>query len=121
MVENLTEEKFKEKVFNYDKSKEWNYEGNLPAIVDFYADWCGPCKMIAPILEELSKEYEGKIKIYKINTEEERNLAASFGIMSIPTLLFVPKEGEPQQASGALPKEGFKKIIDDFLLKKNDS
>ena len=120
MVKNLNKEEFKTKVFDFENKKDWKYEGKVPAIIDFYADWCGPCKMISPILDELSKEYEGKIKIYKINTEEEQGLAAAFGIMSIPTLLFVPKKGEPQLSKGALSKDGFKKIIDEFLL-KNDS
>ncbi len=118
MVENLTKENFKEKIFDFESKKEWKYEGKLPAIIDFYADWCGPCKMIAPVLDELAKDYEGKIKIYKVNTEEEKELAGAFGIMSIPSLLFVPMEGKPQMLQGALPKKGFEKVINDILLKK---
>ena len=114
-VEFLTEESFKEKVFNYELNKDWKFEGELPCLIDFYADWCGPCKMVAPILEELQEEYEGKINIYKIDTEAERNLAGMFGIQSIPSLLFVPKDGQPQMAVGALPKETFKKAIADVL------
>jgi thioredoxin len=113
----LTTEEFKEKVFNYEDSKEWNYEGTLPAIIDFYADWCQPCKMVAPILEDLAGEYAGKIVVYKVNTEEETELASVFGIQSIPTLLFIPKEGQPQAAMGALPKQTFEKVIKEILLK----
>lgn len=113
----LTAADFKEKVFNYETNKEWKYEGTLPAIVDFYADWCQPCKMVAPVLEDLAREYAGKIMIYKVNTEEEQELASVFGIQSIPTLLFIPKEGKPQSAMGALPKQTFEKVIKDVLLK----
>ena len=90
-VVHLTTEDFKEKVFNYETGKEWKYEGNLPAIIDFYADWCSPCKMVAPILEDLAREYSGKIMVYKVNTENEQELASVFGIQSIPTFLFIPK------------------------------
>ncbi len=114
-VEFLTEETFKTKVFNFEKNKDWKFEGDLPCIIDFYADWCGPCKMVAPVLEELQGEYEGKINIYKVDTEAERNLSAMFGIQSIPSLLFVPKDGQPQMAMGALPKDTFKKAIADVL------
>jgi len=113
----LTTKDFKEKVFNYETGKEWKYEGTLPAIVDFYADWCQPCKMVAPVLEDLAREYAGQIMIYKVNTEEEQELASVFGIQSIPTLLFIPKEGQPQAAMGALPKQTFEKAIKDVLLK----
>jgi thioredoxin len=116
-VVHLTAQDFKEKVFNYETGKEWKYEGSLPAIVDFYADWCQPCKMVAPVLEELASEYAGKIMVYKVNTENEQELASVFGIQSIPTLLFIPKEGQPQSAMGALPKHTFVKVINDVLLK----
>jgi thioredoxin 1 len=116
MVEHLDKETFKEKVFNYETNKEWKFAGDKPCMVDFYADWCGPCKMVAPILEELSGEYEGKINIYKVNTDKEQELASVFGIQSIPSLLFVPAEGQPQMAMGALPKESFRKAIKDVLL-----
>ena len=116
-MEHLTKQTFQEKVFNYEVNKEWKFEGDLPCIIDFYADWCGPCKMVAPVLEELSKEYDGKINIYKVDTEVEQELAAAFGIRSIPSLLFVPKDEQPQMAQGALPKESFKQVIDDVLLK----
>lgn len=115
-MEHLTKDTFLKKVFNYEKNQEWKYEGELPCLIDFYADWCGPCKMVAPILEELSKEYDGKIVIYKIDTEVEQELAAAFGIRSIPSLLFCPVEGQPQMAAGALPKATLKKAIDEILL-----
>ncbi len=113
----LTNADFKSKVFDYEANKEWKYEGDKPCIIDFYADWCGPCKKVAPILEELAKEYDGKIIVYKIDTEKEKELAGAFGIRSIPSLLFVPAKGQPQMAQGALPKEQFEKIINEFLLK----
>ena len=115
MVEHLTKETFLSKVFNFETNKEWKFEGEKPCIIDFYADWCGPCKMVAPILEELASEYDGKIDIYKIDTEKEQELAAAFGVRSIPSLLFVPKEGQPQMAMGALPKETFEKAFKDVL------
>ena len=112
----LTTQEFKEKVFNYDVNKEWKYAGELPAIIDFYADWCGPCKMVAPILQEIAKDYSGKLIVYKVDTESEQELAAAFGISSIPTLLFVPMTGQPQAAMGALPRQSFDKAIQDILL-----
>ena len=118
-MEHLTKQTFLEKIFNYEKNKDWKFEGELPCIIDFYADWCQPCKMIAPILEELAKEYDGKVNIYKVNTESETELAAAFGIRSIPSLLFVPMNGQPQMAMGALPKDTFKQAIADVLLKED--
>ena len=118
-MEYLTKETFLEKVFDYEKNQEWKFEGTLPCLIDFYADWCGPCKMVAPILEELSKEFEGKINIYKVNTEVEQELAATFGIQSIPSLLFCPKEGKPQMAMGALPKQAMTDAINEVLLASN--
>lgn len=115
MLEHLNKETFKEKVFNFDTNTDWKFEGKVPAIIDFYADWCGPCKMVAPVLEELQKEYGEKINIYKVNTEDQQELAGMFGIRSIPSLLFVPLEGQPQMAMGALPKDSFKKAIADVL------
>ena len=115
MIEHLTAETFKQKVFDYEKNNEWKFEGDKPAIIDFYADWCGPCKMVAPILEELAKEYEGNLNIYKVDTEEEQELAAVFGIRSIPSLLFIPLNDQPQMAMGALPKDTFKKAFKDVL------
>jgi thioredoxin len=115
MIEHLTKVTFLNKVFNYEKNKEWKFEGEKPCIIDFYADWCGPCKMVAPILEELDKDFDGKINVFKVNTEEEQELASAFGIRSIPSFLFVPSEGQPQMAMGALPKETFIKAFRDVL------
>jgi thioredoxin len=115
MLEHLTKETFKEKVFNFELNKEWKYEGKTPCMIDFYADWCGPCKMVAPLLEELQKEYGSELIIYKVNTEDERELSAMFGIQSIPSLLFVPVNGQPQMAMGALPKSTFEKAIEEVL------
>jgi len=114
-MEHLTVDTFKEKIFNYEKNKDWKFEGELPTIIDFYADWCGPCKMVTPVLEDLAKEYEGKLNIYKVNTEDQQELAAAFQIRSIPSILFIPKEGQPQMAMGALQKDSFKKAINDVL------
>jgi thioredoxin 1 len=115
MVEHLTKETFQSKVFNYELSKDWKFEGDKPCIIDFYADWCGPCKMVAPILDELSTEFDGRMNIYKVNTEEEQELASVFGIRSIPSLLFIPKDGQPQMAMGALPRETLIKAFKDVL------
>jgi thioredoxin 1 len=119
-MEHLTTQTFKEKVFNYEVNKDWKFEGDIPCIVDFYADWCGPCKMVAPVLEELSGEYAGKINIYKVDTEKEQELAQVFGIKSIPSILFIPKDGKPQMSMGAMPKESFKQAIDEVLLKSKN-
>lgn len=115
MTENLTRETFLEKVFNYTENKDWKFEGDKPALIDFYADWCGPCKMLAPILDQLSEEYGDKINIYKIDTEAEQELAAAFGIRSIPSMLFCPMDEEPQMANGALPKAELERVIADVL------
>jgi len=115
MLEHLNKESFKEKVFNFELNKEWKYEGKTPCMIDFYADWCGPCKMVAPVLEELQKEYGNNLVIYKVNTEDERELSSIFGIQSIPSLLFVPIDGQPQMAMGALPKSTFEQAIADVL------
>ena len=115
MPEELTKDSFLEKVFNFEENKDWKYEGELPAIVDFWAEWCGPCKTVAPVLEELAKDYKGKINVYKVNTENEQELAGAFGIRSIPSLLFIPIGDQPQMAAGALPKDAFVKIIDEVL------
>jgi thioredoxin len=115
----LTKADFLKKVMNYEENPtEWKYVGDKPCIIDFYANWCGPCKMVAPILEELAAEYEGQIYVYKVNTEEQQELAGAFGIQSIPSLLFCPMEGQPQMAQGALPKETLKEAINEVLLKK---
>jgi len=118
MTEMLTKETFLEKVFNYEVNKEWKFEGELPCIIDFYADWCGPCKALAPVLEALGEEYKGKINIYKIDTEVEQELAAAFAIRSIPSMLFCPGNEQPQMANGALPKQQLEKIIEDVLKVK---
>lgn len=112
----LTTQEFKDQIFDYTIEKDWKYKGNKPALIDFYADWCAPCRMVAPILEELSDEYAGKIDIYKIDTEAEDELSAVFGIQSIPTFLFIPMEGLPMMQPGALPKNIFRKAIDEQLL-----
>jgi thioredoxin 1 len=114
-MEHLTKETFLQKVFDYESEKEWKYKGDKPCIIDFYADWCGPCKMVAPVLETLSKDYEGKVDIYKIDTEKEQELAGIFGIQSIPSILFIPVNGQPQMTTGAIPKAGFVKVIKDVL------
>lgn len=115
----LTKADFLKKVMDYETNpQEWKYLGDKPAIIDFYASWCGPCKMVAPILEELAEEYDGQIYIYKVNTEMEQELAGVFGIRSIPSILFVPMEGQPQMATGAMPKSSFKEAIEQVLLKK---
>jgi len=120
MLEHLTKDTFKEKVFNFEENKEWKFEGDKPCLIDFYADWCQPCKIIAPILEELQDEYNGDLNIYKVNTEQEQELAGMFGIKSIPSLLFVPQDDQPQMAMGALPKDTLEKAIKDVLkVEKN--
>lgn len=114
-MEHLTKETFIEKVFDFEKNKDWKFSGEIPCIIDFYADWCGPCKVVAPVLEEISKEYQGKINVYKVDTEKEQELASVFGIRSIPSILFVPKDGKPQMAMGAMPKEAFVSAIGEVL------
>jgi len=114
-METLTKESFLQKVFNYEQNKEWKFEGNLPCIIDFYADWCGPCKMVEPILQELAQEYQGKLNIYRVDTQAQQELAAAFGIQSIPSMLFVPLNDKPQMAIGALPKKTLKKAVKEVL------
>lgn len=115
----LTKADFLSKVADFEGNpSEWKYLGDKPAIVDFYASWCGPCKSIAPVLEELAAEYAGEIYVYKVDTEKEQELAAAFGIRSIPSLLFIPMTGQPQMAQGAMPKASFKEAIDKVLLNK---
>jgi thioredoxin len=115
MTEHLSTEAFKKTVFDWEKNKDWQYAGELPAIVDFYAQWCGPCKMLGPVLEELSAKYDGKIKVYKVDTDAESELSGAFGISSVPSLLFIPKEGQPRMALGALPKTQLEKAISEVL------
>ncbi len=113
----LTKADFLKKVADYELNPtEWKYLGDKPCIIDFYANWCGPCKMVAPILEELSVEYQDQIHVYKVNTEEEEESAAAFGIRSIPSILFCPMDSQPQMAMGALPKATFKQAISEVLL-----
>lgn len=117
-VINLTETEFLLKVANFETdSGKFTYLGDNPCIIDFYADWCGPCRRVAPILEELSKEYAGKIYIYKINVDKEKKIAALFGISSIPAILFIPQKGKPLMATGLYPKATYVQIINSFLLK----
>ena len=117
-VKVMTNEMFKTQVFNYEKNKQWKYEGKLPAIIDFYADWCGPCRVLSPRVEEIAKQYEGKIVVYKVDTDTERVLAQSMGIQSLPTLLFIPLQGQPTATMGAVPKETLLKAIKEVLLVK---
>lgn len=114
----LTTEQFKARVYDYTKQQQWKYKGELPCIIDFYTTWCGPCRRLAPTLEDLSEEYCGEIVIYKVDIEKERELAAVFGIQSIPTLLFCPSKGRPQIARGLLPKDVLKEAIETVLLTK---
>lgn len=116
MTIHLTKETFLEKVFNYETQKEWSYNGDLPCVIDFWAEWCGPCRAFAPVFEELSNEYAGSVNFYKIDTEAEQELAAVFNIRSIPSILFIPKNGKPQMAMGALPKEALHNAIEEVLV-----
>jgi thioredoxin 1 len=119
IVNQMSTQMFIKLVWDYKtNSKVFTFNGDLPCIIDFYADWCRPCRMVAPIMEEFAKEYDGKIRVYKVNTDAEQELAQLFQIRSIPSVMFVPKSGKPQMTVGALPKESFKKIIDEFLLVK---
>jgi thioredoxin 1 len=118
-VNQMTSDMFNKLVWDYKKNpNEFMFKGDLPVIIDFYADWCRPCRMVAPIMEEFAKEYKGKIRIYKVNTDAEQELAQMFQIRSIPAVMFVPKKGKPQMSVGALPKADFQKIINDFLQVK---
>ena len=120
-VVSLNKAEFLKKVYDFEANpNDWKFEGKHPAIVDFYATWCGPCKALHPVLEELSKEYSGKVDIYQIDVDQEKELAAAFGIRSIPTLLLIPMKEEPRITQGALPKDQLKKAIDEFLLKQNN-
>jgi len=115
MAESLTKDTFLQKVFNYEKNKELEFEGDVPAVIDFWAPWCGPCRMVGPIIDELSKEYAGKLNFYKINVDDEQELAGIFGIRSIPSILFIPKEGKPKMSVGALPKKTLVDTINNEL------
>jgi len=114
----LDNESFKKLVFNYEVNKEWKYEGDMPAIIDFYADWCAPCRQLSPLVDEIAREYAGKIVVYKVDTEKEKALSQSIGITGLPTLLFIPAKGKPQVSMGLLPKTSLVKAINEILLVK---
>ena len=117
-VKHLTYKEFVKQVWNFEKDPNtFTYKGKLPAVIDFYADWCGPCRRVAPIMEKLAEEYDGKLLIYKVNTQYEVDLANAFQIRSIPTVLFIPLEGQPMMQVGALPEEGYRQVIEEKLLK----
>lgn len=115
MPEEMNLELFKAKVFDYEHETEWKFKGERPAIIDFYADWCGPCRMVGPVLEKISTKYTGKLDIYKVNTDSEQELAAMFGVQSIPTLVFIPKNGNPLVSVGALPEKAISRIVKEEL------
>jgi thioredoxin 1 len=115
-VKPLSNNTFKQLVYNYENSNQWKYQGKLPAIIDFYADWCGPCRVLSPRVEAIAKKYEGKIVVYKVNTDDEPKLAQSLGIQNLPTLLFIPLKGQPRATMGALPMETLEKTVSDVLL-----
>lgn len=117
-MENLTLDTFKKKVFDFETNKDWKFAGDKPCIVDFYADWCGPCRMLSPVLGELAEKYAGRLDVYKVNTDEQPQLASLFAVQSIPALLFVPMAGKPQMAVGALPKESLERAIAGTLAVK---
>lgn len=120
--EYLTYETFKQKVWDFEKNPQvWVYEGDVPCVIDFYADWCRPCRMVAPIMDDLAKTYDGKLKIYKVDVDKEKQLAAAFQIRSIPAVLFSPVKGQPMMQAGALPKDQYVRIIEENLLNKNEA
>lgn len=111
----MSKDEFLDKVFDYEKNKEWKFRGSKPCLIDFYADWCGPCKIVSPVVEEIAKDFEGKLDVFKIDTEKELELSAVFGIRSIPSFLFIPMDGQPRMALGALPKDTFVKALKEVL------
>lgn len=117
-ISKLNSDEFRKKVFDYKKHKEWVFEGDRPCIIDFYADWCGPCKMLTPRLEKIAKQYAGKINVYKVNTDEQTEISQAFGIQSLPTILFCPKGSSPQAGMGLISESDLKKAVDEFLLKQ---
>lgn len=121
MVKEMNKTLFIEKIFDYEKNQDWNYKGDLPCVIDFWAPWCGPCKTVSPLLDELSEEYKGQVNFYKINSDEETELSAAFDIKSIPSLLFIPMTGQPKMAIGAHPKDLIKSAIEVELLQKPSS
>ena len=116
----MTTEQFRERIFDYKNEKEWVFKGDKPCVIDFYTTWCGPCKRLAPIMEELSQAYCDQVLFYKVDTEREQELAFLFGINTIPQVLFVPMEGKPMMLKGLYPQDEIVKIIEDFLLKKKE-
>ena len=119
VVQQLTSDVFRKVIYNYDANTEWKYEGTMPVIIDFYADWCPPCRQLSPLVEEIAKEYQGKIIVYKVDTDKERSLAQSLGITSLPTLLYIPAKGKPQVTLGYIPKDTIVKTIEQVLLITN--
>lgn len=118
-VEHLTYDTFLKKVWDFEKDpKEFVFKGKTPAIVDFYADWCGPCRRVAPIMEKLAEEYDGRLAVYKVNTDQEKQLAAAFQVRSIPMVLFIPMEGKPMMQVGAMQEAEYRRVVDEQLLKK---
>lgn len=111
----INEKEFRSEVFDYAKASEWKFAGARPALIDFYADWCGPCRALSPILEEISREYAGRLDVFKVDTEASPELSSVFGIRSIPSLLFVPMQGKPVMAAGLLPKAALKQALRDVL------
>lgn len=114
----LTNDQFKKLVFNYETNKEWKYLGNKPCIIDFYATWCGPCRIMSPRLDEIAKAYAGKLIVYKVDTDQEQVLSSNLGIQSLPTIVFIPQNGKPQASAGVIPKESLVKAIQEVLLVK---
>jgi thioredoxin 1 len=118
-IEHLTKASFKQKVFDFESNKQWKYAGNIPCIIDFYADWCGPCKKLAPTVEQIAKDYKGKINVYKVNVDEQQELAGAFGVQGIPAVLFCPQADKPQMSTGYITREDFEKAIKDVLKVNN--
>jgi len=116
MSEHLTLEAFKKEIFDFENEKEWKFKGELPAIIDFYAEWCGPCKMLGPALEKIAEKYDGKIKVYKVDTDREPELSGLFQVQSVPTMLFIPRTGDPRFAMGALPERELDRVVNEVLL-----
>ena len=116
MVKHITKKEFIEEIYDFENEKDWKFKGSKPAMIDFWAPWCGPCGMVGPVVDELSNEFNGEVNFYKVNTDDEQDVSMAFGIRSIPSLLFIPVEGKPKMAAGALPKQDLKRIIEKELL-----
>lgn len=114
-IQHIDAEKFQKEIFDYKNKAEWDFNGDIPVVIDFYATWCGPCRRVAPVLEQLQEEYRGKLLIYKVNVDKEKELTGVFGVRSMPTFLFIPKKGKPSMAKGALPKETFKQAFHEIF------